>query len=142
MGGSHRHAHAHDERLTILCWCKLCLTLCALCSAALSCMTILAEVVRKAYAYRARCCMQVMQEVGQEVEGYMTIIFNKDDRPDKDAEVVFLTKFIVTPDIALDFITEVKKVRELLVCVYEAADADMHIPARVLAPEDIHDESR
>jgi hypothetical protein len=58
--------------------------------------------------------MQVMQEVGQEVEGYMTSIFNK-DRPDKDAEVVFLTKFIVTPDIALDFIAEVKKVCELLI---------------------------
>lgn len=50
-----------------------------------------------------------MQEVGQEVEGYMTQIFGK-DRPDKDAEVVFLTKFIVTPDIALDFIAEIKKV--------------------------------
>lgn len=36
-------------------------------------------------------------------------IFGK-DRPDKDAEVVFLTKFIVTPDIALDFIAEIKKV--------------------------------
>lgn len=58
---------------------------------------------------RAVATAQVMQEVGQEVEGYMTSIFNK-DRPDKDAEVVFLTKFIVTPDIALDFIAAVKKV--------------------------------
>ena len=50
-----------------------------------------------------------MQEVGQEVEGYMTSIFGK-DRPDKDAEVVFLTKFIVKPEIALDFIAAIKKV--------------------------------
>lgn len=50
-----------------------------------------------------------MQEVGQEVEGYMTSIFGK-DRPDKDAEVVFLTKFIVKPEIALDFIGAIKKV--------------------------------
>ena len=56
------------------------------------------------------CCVQVMQEVGQEVEGYMTSIFGK-DRPDKDAEVVFLTKFIVKPEIALDFIGAIKKVR-------------------------------
>ncbi|KAK9845903.1 hypothetical protein WJX81_005612 [Elliptochloris bilobata] len=54
---------------------------------------------------------EVMQEVGQEVEGYMTSIFSGKDRPDKDAEVVFLTKFIVTPDIALDFIAAVKKVK-------------------------------
>ena len=62
---------------------------------------------------RAVATAQVMQEVGQEVEGYMTSIFNK-DRPDKDAEVVFLTKFIVTPDIALDFIAAVKKVCRVL----------------------------
>ena len=54
-------------------------------------------------------CEQVMQEVGQEVEGYMTSMFGK-DRPDKDAEVVFLTKFIVKPEIALDFIGAIKKV--------------------------------
>ncbi len=66
-----------------------------------------------------------MQEVGQEVEGYMTSMFNK-DRPDKDAGVVFLTKFIVTPDIGLDFIAEVKKVRELVVRVMQHLSMRLH----------------
>ena len=63
----------------------------------------------KVYLSGTSCAVQVMQEVGQEVEGYMTSIFGK-DRPDKDAEVVFLTKFIVKPEIALDFIAAIKKV--------------------------------
>lgn len=120
MGEPCKPAHAHVDVFTscaVASCGKLRLTLCALCSAVVFYPSIVqGEAGKKAYAHCAHCCMQVMQEVGQEVEGYMTSIFNK-DRPDKDAEVVFLTKFIVTPDIALDFIAEVKKVRELLFCI-------------------------
>jgi hypothetical protein len=34
------------------------------------------------------------------------------DRPDKDNNIVILTKFVVTPDEALDFIEAVKKVKD------------------------------
>ncbi|KAK9903230.1 hypothetical protein WJX75_000328 [Coccomyxa subellipsoidea] len=54
---------------------------------------------------------QVLQEVGDEVEGYMSGLIGK-DRPDKDADIVILTKFIVTPNKAEDFIEVFKKVKD------------------------------
>lgn len=59
--------------------------------------------------------LQVLQEVGDEVEGYMSGFLNK-DRPDKDSDIVILTKFIVTPDKAVDFVEAVKKVCNSLHC--------------------------
>lgn len=53
---------------------------------------------------------QVLQEVGDEVEGYMTGLIGK-DRPDKDADITILTKYIVAPEKAKDFIEAIKKVR-------------------------------
>ena len=34
------------------------------------------------------------------------------DRPDKDADIVILTKYLVSPDIALDFIKAIKYVKD------------------------------
>lgn len=36
------------------------------------------------------------------------------DRPDKDSDVVILTKFIVSPDKAEDFVTAIKKVSSVI----------------------------
>ncbi|CAL8465213.1 g4748 [Coccomyxa elongata] len=54
---------------------------------------------------------QVLQEVGDEVEGYMTGLIGK-DRPDKDADITILTKYIVAPEKAEDFIEAIKKVKD------------------------------
>ena len=40
------------------------------------------------------------------------------DRPDKDAEAVILTKYIVSPDRGLDFIKAFKLVRLVWRCLF------------------------
>ena len=54
---------------------------------------------------------QAINDAEEQVEGYMAGILNK-ERPDKDSEVVILTKYLVSPDIALDFIKAIKLVKE------------------------------
>ena len=45
------------------------------------------------------------------MESYMEALVGKSgDRPDKDAEAVVLTKYIVKPDRSLEFIKAFKKV--------------------------------
>ncbi len=55
------------------------------------------------------CFTQVLQEAESGVEQYMESLIGK-DRPDKDAEAVILTKYIVSPDRGLDFIKAFKLV--------------------------------
>jgi hypothetical protein len=54
--------------------------------------------------------LQALQEAETNVESYMEALIGK-DRPDKDAEAVILTKYIVSPDKGLEFIEAFKCVR-------------------------------
>ena len=65
----------------------------------------LVQTVHKSCHFHA----QVLQEAENGVEQYMESLIGK-DRPDKDAEAVILTKYIVSPDRGLDFIKAFKLV--------------------------------
>ncbi|CAL5220801.1 g2875 [Coccomyxa viridis] len=54
---------------------------------------------------------EVLQEAESGVEQYMESLIGK-DRPDKDAEAVILTKYIVSPDRGLDFIKAFKLLKD------------------------------
>ena len=61
--------------------------------------------------------MQAIQDAEGEMESYMEALVGKSgDRPDKDAEAVILTKYIVKPDRSLEFIKAFKKVRLFTAC--------------------------
>ena len=61
--------------------------------------------------------MQAIQDAEGEMESYMEALVGKSgDRPDKDAEAVVLTKYIVKPDRSLEFIKAFKKVRFCTAC--------------------------
>ena len=64
--------------------------------------------------------------MNDEVEGYMSGLIGK-DRPDKDSDIVILTKFIVTPNKAEDFIEVFKKVCSLspVGCAYSATKVNL-----------------
>ena len=63
--------------------------------------------------------LQVIAEAEDGVEQYMENmgLFGK-DRPDKDAEAVILTKYIVSPDRSIEFIKAFKCVSFLLMILY------------------------
>ncbi len=61
--------------------------------------------------------MQAIKDAEGEMESYMEALVGKSgDRPDKDAEAVILTKYIVKPDRSLEFIKAFKKVRFCIAC--------------------------
>ncbi|CAK0783289.1 hypothetical protein CVIRNUC_006488 [Coccomyxa viridis] len=56
---------------------------------------------------------QAIKDAEGEMESYMEALVGKSgDRPDKDAEAVILTKYIVKPDRSLEFIKAFKKLKE------------------------------
>lgn len=70
--------------------------------------------------------LQVIAQAEDGVEHYMENmgLFGK-DRPDKDAEAVILTKYIVSPDRSIDFIKAFKCVSFWLMVLYYISSKPM-----------------